>query len=243
MPRWYSCDAMAKVLVIARDGELAQAVAQGLEEQGQGVSVSRDPLAALEQVSASAPDAVIVEMFLGDQSGFAVCKTLREAPETRSLPILMVTGPGSEMDRILAFESGADDVVTRPFYARELALRVRALIRRCGRDPGEGPRQGPRLEHGPLRIDLERKRFWVERREVRLTDKEMRIVTLLLTQPGRVFTREEILAKVWVGEPERTLRVVDTHMKGIRRKLGANSASIESLRGVGYRLAEFSEEP
>lgn len=234
---------MAKVLVIALDRDVAQAVSQGLEEHGQGVAVSRDPMNALEQVRASQPDAVILEMFLGDQSGFAVCKTLRETPETRSIPILMLTGPGSEMDRILAFESGADDVVTRPFYARELALRVRALIRRCGRDGAEGPRHGARLEHGPLRIDLERKRFWVERREVRLTDKEMRIVTLLMAQPGRVFTREEILAQVWSGEPERTLRVVDTHMKGIRRKLGTSSASIESLRGVGYRLAEFSEEP
>lgn len=234
---------MAKVLVVALDLELARAVARGLEEQGQGVVQSRDPMNVLDQVKAIAPDAVILEMFLGDQSGFAVCKTLRETPETRSIPILMLTGAGSEMDRILAFESGADDVVTRPFYARELALRIRALIRRCSRDDGSGSRPGPRLEHGPLRIDLERKRFWVARSEVRLTDKEMRIVALLLTQPGRVFTREEILATVWSGEPERTLRVVDTHMKGIRRKLGANAASIESLRGVGYRLAEFSEEP
>jgi DNA-binding response OmpR family regulator len=147
------------------------------------------------------------------------------------------------MDRILAFEAGADDVLTRPFFARELALRVRALIRRAGRPGGEAPRQGTKLEHGPLRIDLERKKFWLERREVRLTDKELRILTLLMTQPGRVFTREEILAQVWLGESERTLRVVDTHMKGIRRKLGPRSAIVESLRGVGYRLDELSEEP
>jgi len=234
---------MAKVLMVARDAELARTVARGLEEQGHDVMVVQDPLDALERVRVAPPDAVILEMFLGDQSGFAVCKTLREASETRSLPVLMLAGPGSEMDRILAFESGADDVVTRPFFPRELALRIRALIRRCTRDGGDLPRQGPRLEHGPLHIDVERRRFWVERREIRLTDKEMRIVNLLMTQPGRVFTREEILAKVWAGEPERTLRVVDTHMKGIRRKLGASSASIESLRGVGYRLAEFSEEP
>jgi two-component system phosphate regulon response regulator PhoB len=234
---------MAKTLVIALDRELAETVARGLEEHGQGVSVSRDPLAAVEQVQASSPDAVILEMFLGNQSGFAVCKTLRETPETHAIPIIMLTGPGSEMDRILAFEAGADDVLTRPFFARELALRVRALIRRAGRAGGEAPRQGTKLEHGPLRIDLERKKFWLERREVRLTDKELRILTLLMTQPGRVFTREEILAQVWLGESERTLRVVDTHMKGIRRKLGPRSAIVESLRGVGYRLDELSEEP
>jgi two-component system phosphate regulon response regulator PhoB len=234
---------MAKVLVIALDRELAQKVARSLEEQGLGVSVSREPLAVVEQVRAGAPDAVILEMFLGDQSGFAVCKTLREAPDTQAVPILLLTGSGSEMDRILAFEAGADDVVTQPFYARELALRVRALVRRAGRSGADGARRGSKLEHGPLRADLERKKLWVERREVRLTDKELRIVTLLMTQPGRVFTREEILASVWLGEAERTLRVVDTHMKGIRRKLGASAAIIESLRGVGYRLAESSEEP
>jgi two-component system phosphate regulon response regulator PhoB len=234
---------MAKVLVIALDGELAQTVARGLEEQGLGVSLGREPLAALDQIRASSPDAVILGLFLGNQSGFALCKTLRETQETQSLPIIMLTGPGSEMDRILAFEAGADDVLTRPFYPRELALRVRALIRRSGRGGADGVRHPQKLEHGPLRVDLERKKFWADRREVRLTDKELRILTLLMTQPGRVFTREEILAQVWTGEAERTLRVVDTHMKGIRRKLGARAASIESLRGVGYRLAESSEEP
>jgi two-component system phosphate regulon response regulator PhoB len=234
---------MAKVLVIALDRDLAQTVARSLEEHGLGVSLGRDPLAVLEQVRSSSPDAVILEMFLGAQSGFAVCKTLRETPETQSVPIIILMGSGSEMDRILAFEAGADDVVTRPFYARELALRVRALVRRAGRAGPDGARRSSKLEHGPLRVDLERKKFWVERREVRLTDKELRILTLLMSQPGRVFTRDEILAGVWVGEAERTLRVVDTHMKGIRRKLGASSAIIESLRGVGYRLAEPPEEP
>jgi len=230
---------MAKVLVIALDRELAQRIARSLEEHGFGVSVGREPQSVLEQVRSSSPDAVILEMFLGDQSGFALCKTLRETPETQAVPILLLTGSGSEMDRILAFEAGADDVVTQPFYARELALRVRALVRRAGRGGEDAPRRGSKLEHGPLRADLERKQLWVERREIRLTDKELRILTLLMSQPGRVFSREEILASAWLGESERTLRVVDTHMKGIRRKLGASSALIESLRGVGYRLAEL----
>jgi two-component system phosphate regulon response regulator PhoB len=234
---------MAKVLVIALDRELARAIAHSLEAHGFGVSLSAEPLGAVEQVRSSAPDALILEMFLGDQSGFALCKTLRETPETQSVPIIILTRSGSEMDRILAFEAGADDVVAQPFYARELALRVRALARRAARTAPDGTRRGSKLQHGPLRIDLERKKFWVERREVRLTDKELRILTLLMTQPGRVFTRDEILAGVWQGEVERTLRVVDTHMKGIRRKLGVSSAIIESLRGVGYRLAEVSEEP
>ena len=230
---------MAKVLVIALDRELAQRIARSLEEHGFGVSVGREPQSVLEQVRSSSPDAVILEMFLGDQSGFALCKTLRETPETQAVPILLLTGSGSEMDRILAFEAGADDVVTQPFYARELALRVRALVRRAGRGGEDAPRRGSKLEHGPLRADLERKQLWVERRQIRLTDKELRILTLLMSQPGRVFSREEILASAWLGESERTLRVVDTHMKGIRRKLGASSALIESLRGVGYRLAEL----
>jgi two-component system phosphate regulon response regulator PhoB len=235
---------MAKVLVIAVDRELAQTVARAMEDHGLGVSLGRDPMTVLEEVRASGPDALIVEMFLGARSGFAVCKTLRETPDTQSMPVILLTGPGSEMDRILAFEAGADDVVTCPFFARELALRVRALVRRAGRSgPETLSGRGSRLEHGPLRADLDRKKFWVERREVRLTAKELRILTLLMTQPGRVFTRDDILAAVWAGEAERTLRVVDTHMKGIRRKLGASGAIIESLRGVGYRLAEPPEEP
>jgi two-component system phosphate regulon response regulator PhoB len=234
---------MVTVLVVTRDREQAQLVVRGLEQQGLGVIESEDPLEALKRVRADPPDAIILEMFLSEQSGFALCKTLRETPEGQSIPILMLTASSSEMDRILAFEAGADDVLARPFYPRELALRVRALMRRASRGAADLARYGARLEHGPLRVDAARKKLWSDGREVRLTDKELRILILLLSQPGRVFTREEILAQVWAGESERTPRVVDTHMKGIRRKLGDNAAIVESLRGVGYRLGDSTEEP
>jgi len=194
-----------------------------------------DASRALHETS---PRAVVLDMFLRDQSGFAVCRAIRETPDAKDVPILVVTRSTSDMDRILALEAGADDVVVRPFFPRELALRVRALLRRA---EGERPSAEPPLAYGPITLDTGRRSVHADGEAVSLTEIEFALMTLLLRRPSHVFTRDEILAQLWPEGPARTPRVVDTHVKGIRRKLGDAAWVVESLHGVGYRLASLPE--
>ena len=194
---------------------------------------------AAERLRDSAPSAVVLDMFLRDQSGFAVCRAIRENPDAKDVPILVVTRSTSDLDRILALEAGADDVVVRPFFARELALRVRALLRRA-----DGERQAPEppLAHGPISLDPGRRSVLADGDAVALTEIEFALLGLLLRRPSHVFTRDEILTEIWPDGAVRTPRVVDTHVKGIRRKLGQAAWVLESLHGVGYRLASLPEK-
>jgi DNA-binding response OmpR family regulator len=187
------------------------------------------------------PEAVVLDMFLHDQSGFAVCRALRESPDAKDVPILVLTRSTADLDRILALEAGADDVVIRPFFPRELALRVRALVRRAD---GERSSPEPTLSHGPIALDPSRRSVVAAGATVALTEIEFSLLATLLRRPSHVFTREELLAQIWTDGAARTPRVVDTHVKGIRRKLGDSAWVIESLHGVGYRLASLPpDEP
>jgi len=181
-------------------------------------------------------DAIVVDTLLRDESGFAVCRTIREAPETKDVPILMLSRSSSEMDRILALEAGADDVLARPFFARELALRVRSVLRRSGPAPGSAREAAP-LEYDPLKLDEMRRSVTAVGKPVDLTATEFAVLVLLMSKPGRAFTREAILADLWSGDGARTLRVLDTHVKGIRRKLGGSAWILKAymVSGTGWR--------
>src|SRR5690606_23166232 len=145
--------------------------------------------------------------------------------------VLMLTAKGEEVDRIVGFELGADDYVTKPFSPRALVLRVRALLRRRA-----GPAaDGPRLERGVVRLDLERHRCFVAGEEVALTAKEFQLLATLMRRAGRVLTRERLLDEVWGSDVTVTLRTIDTHLKRLREKLGPGGELIETVRGVGYR--------
>ena len=208
---------------------------------GAGFSLAEASTAseAAERLRDSAPNAVVLDMFLRDQSGFAVCRAIRENPDAKDVPILVVTRSTSDLDRILALEAGADDVVVRPFFPRELALRVRALLRRAD---GERSAPEPPLAHGPISLDPGRRSVLADGDAVALTEIEFALLGLLLRRPTHVFTREEILTEIWPDGAARTPRVVDTHVKGIRRKLGSSAWVLESLHGVGYRLAALPEK-
>lgn len=182
------------------------------------------------------PDVVICEILLEDMTGLAFCRGLREDPELRTLRVLVLSAHQSELDRVLAFECGADDFLPAPFSPRELAARVAALLRR---EPGARPaRAAAQAErHGVLAIDADIGRVEVAGRAVRLTPTEFRVLALLIVGQGRVMSRRSIVEGITGDGLTRNARVVDAHVKSLRRKLGEARSYVQSVRGVGYRFA------
>lgn len=223
-----------RILVVDDEPDLQDLVKLALCDAGYEVEVAATGREALAQVERAAPDLVVLDLMLPDMPGTEICRHLRGRPATGELPILMLTAKSEEVDRIVGFELGADDYVTKPFSPRELALRVRALLRRRG-----APRDAAKLlEHGGIRLDLERHRCFAAGEDVRLTAKEFRLLATLLERPGHVLTRERLLERAWGSDITVTLRTIDTHLKRLREKLGSAGDAIETVRGVGYRIAE-----
>lgn len=214
---------------------------RALEENGFRVRMASGGQEALALARADAPDLVITEMVLPDLSGLGLCRALRDDETLARVPIVMVSQKAAEMDRVVAFEMGVDDFVSKPCHPRELALRVNAILRRVSRGRGAMPADGP-LRHRWLAVDPEQRRVRVEDHEVMLTAKEFDVLVTLMRSPGRVLSRDRILEAVWGPDTRKTLRVVDTHVKWIRRKLGSAADFIETLRGVGYRFAESADD-
>jgi two-component system phosphate regulon response regulator PhoB len=182
------------------------------------------------------PDLVIVEAVLADMTGMAFCRGIREDPELRQLRLLVISSQSSELDRVLAFECGADDFLPAPFSARELGARVNALLRReLG---ARAAHSSPRPEqHGVLSVDVDLGRVDVAGRSVRLTPTELRVLGMLIAGRGKVLTRRAIVETLAGEDGSRSVRVVDAHVKSLRRKLGEARGYIQSVRGIGYRFA------
>lgn len=229
------------ILVVEDEPDLAQIVAYNLAREGYRTVTASSGEQALEVLSASPrPDLVLLDLMLPGMSGTEVCRAMRADAELEQIPVIMLTARGDEIDRVVGFEVGADDYVTKPFSVRELMLRVRAQLRR--RDGAGAPAEvATQVSFGVLQIDRSAHRVLVEAEEVLLTALEFRLLDTFLQRRGRVQTRERLLSDVWGIDADVTTRTVDTHVKRLRHKIGAASAYIETLRGVGYRF--ISELP
>jgi two-component system phosphate regulon response regulator PhoB len=192
---------------------------------------------ALEQVEHEIPSIVLSESRLADGSGFSLCRLLRDRAGHEPMPIMLVSDWSNEADRVLAFECGADDFIAKPYYPRELASRVRALLRRSDALRLEGGRI-KRLSAEPICVDHDNHRVTVDGNPVVLTRREFSILGVLADQRGMAISREDLIARAWRGAESLEPRTVDTHIKSIRRKLGDLGGAIETVRGIGYRLAE-----
>ncbi len=223
-----------RILVVDDEPDVLELVRASLAEADYAVDAVGTGREALERLRRSPPDLVVLDWMLPDLSGIEVCRHVRARPELAELPVLMLTAKSDEVDRIVGFELGADDYVTKPFSPRELVLRVRALLRRRA-GPGA---ETHRLDRGPLQVDLGRHRCFVEGQEVTLTAKEFQLLVQLMEHPGRVQTRERLLDRIWGSEVHVTSRTIDTHLKRLREKLGPGGELIQTVRGVGYRFAE-----
>jgi len=181
------------------------------------------------------PDLVLLDLMLPDIPGTEVCRRIKADARTRHVPVVMLTAKGEEVDRVVGFELGADDYVTKPFSVRELVLRLQAVLRRAGGGRGVDL---PRAQVGPIRVDVEAHRAFVDDAEMDLTPLEFRLLTTFMSRLGRVQSREQLLEDVWQMSPEVETRTVDTHVKRLREKLGAGRDLLETVRGIGYRLVD-----
>jgi len=225
-----------RILVVDDEPDILDVVAYNLEQAGYRVSTARDGRTAIAEAERSKPDLVVLDIMLPDLSGMEVCRALRRAEKTRSVPILMLTARSEEVDRVVGFEVGADDYVTKPFSPRELVLRVRAILRRRA-STGEEQTESV-FEHGCLTLDVARHQVEVEGQVVDLTSIEFKLLHDLMSRRGRVQSRDALLDRVWGYAAGVETRTVDTHVKRLREKLGPAGAYVETVRGVGYRFSE-----
>ncbi len=227
------------ILIVDDEPDLVATVDYNLRREGyttRSAATGRDALAAASL--SPLPDLVVLDLMLPDMPGTEVCRRLRGSEATRALPILMLTAKGDEIDRVVGFEVGADDYVTKPFSVRELLLRIGAILRRSQHEPGDAST----VQFGRLSLDHDAHRVWVDGEEAALTALEFRLLGTFLSRRGRVQSRETLLSDVWGMSPEVTTRTVDTHVKRLREKLGQAGAYIETLRGVGYRFRDSPDE-
>jgi two-component system phosphate regulon response regulator PhoB len=229
---------MTRILVVEDENDIAEALDYNLQNAGYEVLLAPSGQDGLRLARTRAPDLVLLDLMLPDLPGTDVCRALKDDPNTRALPIMVVSARGEEIDKVVGFELGVEDYVAKPFSMRELLLRIRAVLRRqAPRAPGV-----EFLEFGQLRIDRAAHRVWVRGSEVELTAIEFKLLTTLHDRQNRVQSREALLDHVWGMDTKVTTRTVDAHVKRLRQKLGAARDYVETVRGVGYRFAEAPRE-
>ena len=226
-----------RILIVEDEEAQAEVLRYNCEREGFEPVVARDGEEAFEAVDEHQPDLVLLDWMLPGASGLAVCQRLRKRPETRTLPVIILTARGEEVDRVRGLECGADDYVVKPFSPSELIARVRAVLRRARPALTED-----RLTYGDISMDLAAHRVTRNGRAVHLGPTEYRLLQQFLERPDRVFSREQLLDKVWGPDIHVELRTVDVHIRRLRKALNDNGGTdvIRTVRGAGYALDAVS---
>jgi two-component system phosphate regulon response regulator PhoB len=229
---------VACVLIVDDERDLLSVLDFNLRGAGLETLLATTGEQALAHARRRIPDLVLLDVMLPDVSGTQLCRRLKEEPRTKHVPVVMLTARGEEVDRVVGFEVGADDYVTKPFSVRELVLRVKAILRRSA---GGGRGEPPRSAVGSIRIDADAHRAFAEGAEIQLTPIEFKLLQTFMARVGRVQSREQLLQDVWGMSSELETRTVDAHVKRLREKLGSARDLLETVRGIGYRLVDASE--
>jgi len=227
-----------RVLVVEDEHDVAELIRYNLSKEGYDVILAPTGADALKEARASRPDVVLLDIMVPQLNGWEVCRRLKHDADTRNIAVIMVTGRVEEGDKVLGFEMGADDYVTKPFSPRELLARIRAVARRG--QPAAAEKK-VLVKIGELEIDRYRFEVRLKGRPVELTPKEFELLAILAGAPGRVFGREELLDAVWGRDGFVEPRTVDVHLARLRAKFTAArlpAPAIETVRGVGYRFKE-----
>ena len=230
---------MANILVIEDEPDLREVLSFNLKQAGHEVLATASGAEGVEWAQSKGADLVLLDLMLPDLPGTEVCKRLKSDPQTRRIPIVMLTARGEEMDRVVGFELGAEDYIVKPFSVRELQLRLQAILRRAQPQEDDSSRL---VEFGLLKMDRDAHRVWVGEDEIELTALEFRLLLTLYERRSRVQTRSALLDDVWGIQADITTRTVDTHVKRLREKLAAARGYVETVRGVGYRFCASPED-
>ena len=224
------------VLVVEDERAIREMVVFTLKRAGFAVREAEDAAGARHAIADQRPDMVLLDWMLPDLSGLELARSLRRDQATRELPIMMLTARAAEDDKVLGLESGADDYLTKPFSARELVARIQALLRRAAGAEGES------LAVGGLRLDPASHRVSADGAEVTLGPTEYRLLKFFMSQPDRVFSRAQVLDRVWGGNVYIEERTVDVHIRRLRKALAPHGcdAYIQTVRGSGYRFSSLS---
>jgi len=234
-----------RVLVVEDEEDLSGSLAFALRAKGYDVLVADRGSSALEALGSFRPDLVLLDLMLPDMSGIEICRHLRNSADRRQPSVIILSARTDEVDRVVGFEVGADDYVPKPFSLRELTLRVEARLRTrkavlaAGKAlDTEAKAEGSVLRLRNLAVDEAAHRVFVDGNEIRLSALEMRLLLYLLRTPGKMRTRKDLLTDVWGYHPEVASRTVDSHIKRLRDKLSGASDLLQTVRGVGFRMAE-----
>jgi two-component system alkaline phosphatase synthesis response regulator PhoP len=232
--------AKERILIVEDEPNIIELVTYNLEKEGWLVSKAQTGEEGWEKIQAEHPDIILLDLMLPGIDGMEICRRTRQNKLTRDIPIIILTAKAEEADRVLGLESGADDYVTKPFSPRELVARIRAVLRRADKSFAENEDKET-LVLGPIKMDLRQHKVLVDNQEIDLTPKEFDLLNLLMSHPGRAFSREYLLENLWGYEFFGDTRTVDVHVRRLRQKIEENPAQpywLETVRGVGYRIRE-----
>ena len=234
MAKKRSSEKRVSVLLVEDEESFVDALTIGLDREGFDVAIARDGQQAMALFGAETFDLVLLDLMLPKMSGLDVCRQMRAISE---VPIIIVSAKGEEVDMVLMLEIGADDYVTKPYRLRELVARIRAVLRR--RETHENvPASDDEIQLGPIRMDIDARRCYVNGEEIKLRKKEFALLRLLLENPGRVLTREVLIDRIWGSDYVGDTKTLDVHIKRLRTLIEDNPKNpehITTVRGVGYR--------
>ncbi|MCX5750418.1 MAG: response regulator [Candidatus Saganbacteria bacterium] len=224
---------MVNILIIEDEKDIVEAIEYNLKKEGFKVSHAYDGPTGLKLAKDKIPDLILLDLMLPDISGLDICKSLKKETRTANIPIIILTAKGTEADKIVGLELGADDYITKPFSMKELITRIRTILRRYG--PAEKTSEKI-LKFDDLEINPDRHEVKVGTKNVELTAKEFALLEHLAKNPGRIYRREGLLDTVWGIEVAIETRTVDVHILRLREKLGKAGKHLQTLRGVGYKF-------
>ena len=225
------------ILIIEDEPDIRKNLEYNLSREGYSVLTAASIEEAEQLIYSNNLSLILLDLMLPDGSGLELCKKMKSDPDVQNLPIIILTAKDDEVDKVVGFELGADDYVTKPFSVRELILRIKAVLKR-----GEKKKDIVEIDRqfGDLKIDIDSHEVFVDGELVNLTALEFKLLIQLVDRRGRVQSREQLLADVWGYSAEVTTRTVDTHIKRLREKLGSMGKYVQTIRGVGYK---FSRSP
>ena len=236
-------DSILDILLVEDEEDISELIQYNLERHGFKVRVANNGKDGIQAWSHRQPALIILDIMMPGCDGLTVLKTIRQsAGPGRETPVILLTAKGEESDIVVGLELGADDYITKPFSPRELLARVKAVLRRSSSDLGiptiiEGA-VSARVSVGPISMDTERHEVWIKGDSTQFTLAEFNLLRTLISKPGRVFTRDQLLEKITGGETYVIDRNVDVHVRAIRKKLSADAEFIQTVRGVGYKCRE-----